>query len=177
MESSLQNKLKDLDKNGYLEPYKTAVHQAVNVSFDVNNISSSNSGGFTTWGSGVGNTAGYWDYQKDEILPYIWPHPTPPYVPPAPDRVNVPYTGGTDTIFDFGKKTSAGAELGGMLIEGKDLIDDKKEFLEKILKLPSVDGNNLKAIEVLERLRKLAIILGVADPEKKNGRKRKSGNR
>lgn len=51
-------------------------------------------------------------------------------------------------------KASA-ADLTDLYLEGKDPIQDKKEFLDIILRLPYVANNNLKAIEVFERWKKM----------------------
>ena len=42
-----------------------------------------------------------------------------------------------------------------LLIAGKDIVEHRKEYLDHILRLPFVDGNHLKAIEVFHRMRKL----------------------
>jgi len=42
-----------------------------------------------------------------------------------------------------------------LLIEGRDIVEHRKEYLEQIMKLPFVNGNGLKATEVFHRMRKL----------------------
>ena len=46
------------------------------------------------------------------------------------------------------------AELMDLYIQGKDVIKDKKEYIDIILRLPYVDNDNLKAVEVFERWKK-----------------------
>jgi len=58
---------------------------------------------------------------------------------------------------------STSAELMDLFIQGKDVIKDKKEYLEVILRLPYVQGDNLKAIEVFERWKKTQRLLNTAE--------------
>jgi len=41
-----------------------------------------------------------------------------------------------------------------LYINGKDLLKDRQEYLDIILRLPYVDNDNLKAVEVFERWKK-----------------------
>lgn len=73
-------------------------------------------------------------------------------------------TGIDDAV--FGMKEVSGQDLVGMLIEGKDLEKDKDVFMDVIMRLPSVNRDNLKAIEVYERLRKFSKIINAVDLKK-----------
>lgn len=46
-------------------------------------------------------------------------------------------------------------DLVELLLEGKDIVEYRKTYLEQIMKLPFVCGNQLKATEVFHRIRKL----------------------
>jgi hypothetical protein len=47
-----------------------------------------------------------------------------------------------------------------MYLEGKDFETNKEEYLDTILKLPWVAGNNLKACQAFERLKQLFSVFG-----------------
>ena len=46
-----------------------------------------------------------------------------------------------------------------LILEGRDIVEHRKEYIEQILQLPFVDGNKLKATEVFHRMRKLQELL------------------
>jgi len=47
-----------------------------------------------------------------------------------------------------------------MYLQGKDFETHKEEYVDSILKLPWVDGNNLKACQTFERLKQLFSVFG-----------------
>ncbi len=162
MNKELSKKLKDLDAEGKLETYKSVVANAANFSINPSGSSSNLPASITTSGS------------SGKGVPYITTPNNPSFSPtPNPNVINVPFVNPDPNSFkwtiDDNTMTfpvpASGQELLGMLVEGKDLIKDKDEFLDVILRLPSVGRNNLKAIEVYERLRKLAITTGLVDAD------------
>ncbi len=58
---------------------------------------------------------------------------------------------------------STSAELMDLFIQGKDVIKDKTEYLDVILRLPYVKNDNLKAVEVFERWKKTQNLLNKSE--------------
>ena len=165
MDKSLVQRLKELDAKGQLDKQKAIIADVANFSISSNLNSNSNNLNLdsdsdsidipksVTFTSGnADNKSGDADYVVHNV-PVMYPAPAP----------NIQWDLGNQTL-TFPAPAS-GQELLGMLVEGKDLIKDRNEFIEVIMRLPSVGGDNLKAIEVYERLRKLAITSGLVDVE------------
>lgn len=68
-------------------------------------------------------------------------------------------TSGTDKL----EVESDSAELMDLYIQGKDVIKDKTEYLDVIMRLPYVKNDNLKAIEVFERWKKTQKLLNKSE--------------
>lgn len=173
MEQSLNKKLQEMDNNGQLGMYKAMISTAANAVYTTSN--NADNGNFT-----LENNAGdLIEIDPNESSKYVnIPAQNPSHIIGDPivtsgttaQGVGLPPNWVVESnpnlaTFDFGPQPTSGAELIGMLVEGKDLVENKDEFLEKILLLPSVKGDNLKAIEVYERLRKLAIVTSLVDVE------------
>lgn len=70
---------------------------------------------------------------------------------------NLTFTSGDNTItMDDTWNYTVAAKLLGMYLEGKDLEKNKQEYLDAIFKLPGVNNDSLKAVEVFERLKKIS---------------------
>lgn len=57
------------------------------------------------------------------------------------------------------------AELMDLYIQGKDVLKDRQEYLEVIMRLPFVKNDNLKAVEVFERWKKTQNFLNKSEVE------------
>ncbi len=69
---------------------------------------------------------------------------------------------GSDTL-GFSTSSATAADLMDLCIQGKDLLKDRQEYLDIILRLPYVDNDNLKAVEVFERWKRYQISLDTAE--------------
>ena len=65
---------------------------------------------------------------------------------------------------EIGISTNA-AELMDLYIQGKSIIKDKDEYLDIIMRLPYVQGDNLKAVEVFERWKRTQNFLNKSEEE------------
>ena len=102
---------------------------------------------------------------------YVWPNGSAPYKCPnckmspcacwqvGPNTITYPWTS-TGTTINIPTDPVA-AKLFEMLLQGKDVIEYKEEYMTLIEQLPWVKSSNLEVMAVYERLRRLAKLLGI----------------
>lgn len=79
---------------------------------------------------------------------------------PWPPTISTPnISGGFYTNGTIDLKNQEILTLLEMYFEGKTLEENKQEFIDVILKMPFVNGNNIKAIQVFNKLKKIFTLL------------------
>lgn len=81
-------------------------------------------------------------------------------VNPWQPAISTPYiSGGFYTNGTIDLKNQEILTLLEMYFEGKTLEENKQEFIDVIMKMPFVNGNNIKAIQVFNKLKKIFTLL------------------